>query len=150
MTPKLVVLRAISAAVAWRALFWVSIIAGVALAILLAGIWSLAQFVSGWWWLLLILYIPAVIVCLIVFIVTRILIRQLYRVRLSPEQKQLTKQFTDKLQHLLETRGMGWWWFTVLCVRDLVLYRELRTLKDILRDATGLKVDFAALEKALS
>ncbi len=150
LTPKIVVIRAISAAVARRALFWVSMIACVALVLLLAGIWALAQFESGWWWLLLIVYIPAVIVCLIVFIVTRILIQQLYSVRLSHEQKELTKQFTNKLQRLLESRGIGWWWFTILCVRDLILYRELRTFKDLLHDATGLKEDFTALEKALA
>ena len=150
MTPKLIVLRAISAAVARRALFWVSIVAGIALALLLAGIWALAQFVSDWWWLLLVVYIPIFFICLFIFIIARILIRQLYRVRLNNDQKELTRQFTDKLQHLLESRGLGWWWFTVLCVRDLIVYRELRTLKDLIRDATGLKEDFAALERALS
>ena len=149
MKSKIDVIRAISATVGRRALLFVTTIADIVLLLLLAGIWALAYFVSGWWWLLLIVYIPLTIVCLAIYFLARTLINQLYSKKISPEQKQLLNNFTDKIQRLLEARGIGWPWFAMLNIKDIIFHRDLRTTKNLISDTSGLKKDFAELEKKL-
>ncbi|MGE5298483.1 MAG: hypothetical protein ACM3KF_00390 [Acidobacteriota bacterium] len=148
--PKINVLRALSAVVAQRAIFLFLVVDSVILTLILIGIWALAHFLSAWWWLLLIIFIPLLVASLIIYIIASFITTKLYPAKLSRKQKQQLNDFTGKILRLLETRGMGWWWFAALCMRDLLFYRELRTLKDILNDATSLKHDFTALEQELS
>ena len=149
MKPKINVLRAVTASVAWRALLIATIIVGVALALLFSAIWALAYFASEWWWLLLIVYVPLLLGAIAIFTTGRFLIKKLYSQQLSREQKVLLNNFTDKIQRLLETRGIGWPLFALLNVKDIVFHRELRTTKNLVSDTTGLKRDFAELEKKL-
>ena len=149
MKPKINVLRAVTASVAWRALLIATIIVGVALALLFSAIWALAYFASEWWWLLLIVYVPLLLGAVAIFTTGRFLIQKLYSQQLSREQKVLLNNFTDKIQRLLETRGIGWPLFALLNVKDIVFHRELRTTKNLVSDTTGLKRDFAELEKKL-
>ena len=149
MKPKINVLRAVTASVAWRALLIATIIVGVALALLFSAIWALAYFTGEWWWLLLIVYVPLLLGAVAIFTAGRLLIKKLYSQQLSREQKVLLNNFTDKIQRLLETRGIGWPLFALLNVKDIVFHRELRTTKNLVSDTTGLKRDFAELEKKL-
>ena len=149
MKPKINVLRAVTASVAWRALLIATIIVGVALALLFSAIWALAYFTGEWWWLLLIVYVPLLLGAVAIFTTGRFLIQKLYSQQLSREQKVLLNNFTDKIQRLLETRGIGWPLFALLNVKDIVFHRELRTTKNLVSDTTGLKRDFAELEKKL-
>lgn len=149
LQPKIRVLRALSARIAKRALRLFTIVDGVLLALLFTGIWVLTYFFSSWWWLLLILYIPLLIVSLFIYLIASFTTARLYRERISTLQRQQLDSFTGKIIELLEARGMGWWWFATLCVRDLLLYRELRTLNELLATATGLKHDFDQLETIL-
>ena len=150
MKPKINVLRAVTASVAWRALLIATIIVGVALALLFSAIWALAYFASEWWWLLLIVYVPLLLGAVAIFTAGRLLIKKLYSQQLSREQKVLLNNFTDKIQRLLETRGIGWPLFALLIVKDIVFHRELRTTKNLVSDTTGLKRDFAELEEKLN
>lgn len=150
MKPKINVLRAVTASVAWRALLIATIIVGVALALLFSAIWALAYFTSEWWWLLLIVYVPLLLGAVAIFTTGRFLIKKLYSQQLSREQKVLLNNFTDKIQRLLETRGIGWPLFALLNVKDIVFHRELRTTKNLVSDTTGLKRDFAELEEKLN
>ena len=149
LSSKLQVVRALSAVVARRAITMFLIIDSVILTLMLIGIWALAHFLSPWWWLLLIIFIPLLVASLIIYIIASFITTKLYPTKLSRKQKQQLNDFTDKILRLLETRGMGWWVFAALCVRDLLLYRELRTLKDLLADATSLKSGFTTLEREL-
>lgn len=146
---KIQVLRALSAVIARRAISFFFIIDSVILTLSLIGIWALAHFLSAWWWLLLIIYVPLLIASALIYLIARFITSQLYPTPLSRTQKQQLQAFTDKILRLLETRGMNWWWFAALCVRDLLFYRELRTLKELLADAVSLKADLAALEREL-
>ncbi len=148
--PKIQVLRALSAVMARRAITLFFVIDNVILTLSLIGIWALAHFLSTWWWLLLVIYIPLFIASVLIYLIARFIASRLYPTPLSRTQKQQLQAFTDKILRLLETRGMNWWWFAALCIRDLFFYRELRTLKDILSDATSLKRDFTALEHDLN
>lgn len=149
LEPKIRVLRALSAHIAKRAitLFWV--LDGLLLVLLLIGIWALAHFLSGWWWLLLIIYIPLFIISLLIYFFAVFIASRLYRGKLTRPQRHKLNAFVTKIIALLETRGIGWWWFAALCVRDLVFYQELRTLNELLRTATSLKHDFTELEEIL-
>ena len=147
---KIDVLRALSSVIAKRAIFLFLIIDSVFLTLSFIGICLLVYFFSPWWWLLLIIFIPLFIASGIIYLLARFVASRPYPAPLSREQRQHLQEFTDKILRLLETKGMGWWWFAALCMRDLLFYRELRTLKDILNDATSLKHDFTALEQELS
>ena len=147
---KIDVLRALSSVIAKRAIFLFLIIDSVFLTLSFIGICLLVYFFSPWWWLLLINFIPLFIASGIIYLLARFVASRPYPAPLSREQRQHLQEFTDKILRLLETKGMGWWWFAALCMRDLLFYRELRTLKDILNDATSLKHDFTALEQELS
>ncbi len=147
---KVQVLRALSAIVARRAITFFLIIDSVILTLSLIGIWALAHFLSTWWWLLLIIYIPLFIISALIYLIARFIASRLYPNRISKDQRQRLQAFTDKILRLLETRGMGWWAFAALCIRDLLFYRELRTLKELLADAVSLKADLADLEHELA
>ena len=149
LSSKIQVVRALSAVVERQAITIFLIIDSVVLTLILIGIWALAHFLSPWWWLLLIIFIPLLVASLIIYIIASFITTKLYPTKLSRKQKQQLNDFTDKILRLLETRGMGWWWFAALCMRDLLFYRELRTLKDLLADATSLKSGFTTLEREL-
>lgn len=149
ITPKINVLRALSKVVAKKAIFLYLILVSVILTLMFICIGLLTYFFSLWWLLLLIIYIPLVTISAIVYIAARLVAHGVYPTPLSREQTQHLQEFTDKILRLLETKGMGWWWFAMLCMRDLVWYRELRTLKNMLHDTTSLKNDFTHLEQEL-
>jgi membrane protein implicated in regulation of membrane protease activity len=149
ITPKINVLRALSKVVAKKAIFLYLILVSVILTLMFICIGLLTYFFSLWWLLLLIIYIPLVTISAIVYVAARLIAHGIYPAPLSRKQKQHLQEFTDKILYLLETKGMGWWWFATLCVRDLLVYRELRTLKNILLDTTSLKNDFSNLEQEL-
>jgi len=149
MKPKIDVMRAVMHIVATRVIWLGGIIALIIAIIVLAIIWALAYFVSGWWWLLLIMYVPLVLITLGVFLLARFVAHRLYPRPLNREQKKLLGNFVDKIQRLIETRGMGWWLFALLNFKDLLFHRDLRTTKELIHDTTSLKRDFAELEKKL-
>lgn len=148
--PKINVLRALSAVIARRVIRLFAIIVGAILAVTLFGVWVLAHFFSPWWWLLLIVYIPLFIASAFIYLIAMAIATSLYATPLSRDQRKHLLEFTDKITHLLETRGMNWWWFAALCMRDLLFYRELRTLKELLADAISLKADLTSLERELA
>ncbi len=147
MKAKVDVIRALTATVARRALLIISILGTVIAILLLLGIWALAHYLSTWWWLLLFIYIPWLLIALIVLGIAKLITQRIYPQPLSAQQKQLLKSFADKVQRLLESRGMGWWIFAFLCFKDLLFYRDLRTLKELIADTTSLKRDFDELER---
>lgn len=147
---KIDVLRALSSVIAKRAIFFFLIIDSVFLTLSFIGICLLVYFFSPWWWLLLIIFIPLFIASGIIYLLVRFVASRIYPAPLSREQRQHLQEFTDKILRLLETKGMGWWWFAALCVRDLLLYRELRTLKNIIGDAHSLRDSFKQLEEELA
>lgn len=146
---KIDVLRALSKVIAKKAIKFFLIIAGAILALLFVGVCALVYAFSPWWWLLLIMYVPLFIISAIVYLLARVIAHGLYPSSLTHDQTVHLQEFTDKIIRLLETRGMGWWVFAGLCIRDLLLYRELHTLKGLLQDTVSLRQDFTNLENEL-
>lgn len=149
MKPKIDVLRAVSSTVAKRALRLATILVVGAATIILGIIRALAYFVSDWWWLLLIVYVPLAVICTLLITSLRFFVARIYRKQLTKKQQAELNGFTDKIQRLLEARGIGWPLFAILNVKDIIFHRELRTTKNLVSDTTSLKRDFEELEKKL-
>lgn len=150
LQPKIQVLRALSAHIAHKAIRLFVLVDGALLILVFTGIWALAHFLNTWWWLLLVVHIPLVVLSTIIYMTASLIATTLYRKRLSRLQHQQLDAFSEKVIQLLELRGMGWWWFATLCIRDLLRYHSLRTLSELLDTATNLKEDFAKLEESIS
>lgn len=147
---KVDVLRALSSVIAKKAVFFFLVIDSIVSVLVFIGICLLVYFFSPWWWLLLIIYIPLCILSAAIYLLAALIAARLYPLPISREQKQHLEEFTGKILRLLETKGMGWWWFAAQCVRDLLLYRDLTTLKGLLSDTASLKRDFTELERELA
>lgn len=150
MRSKIEVIRALSYVVARRVLAVVAVITLVISILLLAGIWALAYNFSAWWWLLLFIYIPWVVVALFIYATARFIARKIYPWPLSNRQKRILKNFADKIQRLLEARGIDWWMFALQCLKDLLFHRDLTTLKELIADTTSLRRDLETLEQTLT
>lgn len=149
MKPKIDVVRAVSARVARRALDAASIVVGVAFVVVLAGTWALAHFFSHWWWLLMVFALPLFLIGAIVMLLGRFATRRLAPSGLAKQHDELIDSFVDKMQALLETRGMNWPPFALASVKDLVVHRDLRGVKALIADTASLRRDFAELEERL-
>ena len=144
---KLTAARALTAHIAQRVFVIAVIIVVVSFVILLAVIWALAHFVSAWWWLLLVpfLFIFGILSLLGLFI--RFIILRIYSQRLRPEQKKALGDFMEKVQGLIEARGTPPQLFILITIKDLVLHRDITTIKKLIRDSSSLKRDFSELER---
>ncbi len=150
MKSELQVTRALGATFARRILYVYTII-GVGVTVgSLVLIWTLAYLVSSWWWLLLVVYIPFFIVFLLGRLLFVLIARRIYAQRITRVQKKALDEFADTVQGLLEARTMGWPLFVLISVKDILLHRELHSLKKLISDTTGLQSDFTRLKKTLA
>jgi hypothetical protein len=139
--------RALAAHIARRFVRIATIMALVFMTVLLLLTYALAYFSSPWWWLLL---IPISLFVAIVFVVRlslSFIIRRMYPRQLSPEQSGQLDLFVDKIQSLLEARSTPFPFIVLLCIKDLLLHRDLVTIRSIINDSTGLTHDYRKLEK---
>jgi membrane protein implicated in regulation of membrane protease activity len=145
--PRLTAARALTAHIAKRFVRIATIIAlGVfLLVVVLCGV--LAHFFSGWWWLLLIPFVFLLGIFLVVRLVVSFLIRRIHGDTLRPDQKKALDELTDKLERLIEARGTPPIFFVFISIKDLLLYRDVTTLKGIVQDSATLKRDYEKLEK---
>ena len=148
MDTKVRATRAVITVLVRRAVqFWTFIAFGL-FALIFAICWALATYVSPWWWLLLIAYLPLLAFALLVRVIIGFFLESLFCTRdLSKPQRLAVNAFVDKIQRLLEARGMGLWVFTLLSFKDILFHRDLRTARHTLDDATSFHKDFAELEK---
>lgn len=119
-------------------------------AALLAIIIILTYYVSDLWLLLLVLYIPALLVGVGIYVFARMVLRVIYPHKITATQKRAINAFNDKILHLFEARAIPPWMLVGITLKDLVVHRELTTLKQILHDSMSLKKDFQELEKKLN
>jgi len=145
--PRLTAARALTAHIAKRFVRLATLTAfGVfGLAFVLCGV--LAYFFTAWWWLLLIPFIILLGIFLLVRLIVAFLIRRIHADTLRPDQKKALDELTDKLERLIEARGTPPIFFVFISIKDLVLHRDVITLKGIVQDSTTLKRDYDALEK---
>lgn len=144
---KITAARALTAHIARRVLKLATIIVLAVFVVLIAIIWVLAHFFSGWWWILLLPVIVLLAVFMLIRMFVRYLILRIHIGHLLPEQKRALDDFTEKLERLIEARGTPPQLFVFICLKDLVLHRDVTTIKQIVRDSTSLKHDFDALDR---
>ena len=144
---KLTVARALSAYVARRMMFVATIVAlgGFAAAIVACGL--LSYFFSAWWWLLALPFAFLLATFFIVRLIVAFVIGRIHSEKLSDEQHQALEEFTDKIQRLLEARATPLPIFALITMKDLVLYRDIKTIRELINDTSGLKNDYEALER---
>lgn len=148
MDTKLQATRAVFSLLALRVVRFWTIIVFLILGLIFLGCWALAYYVSPWWWILLVAYIPILFICIIVRLFIGFLVNKLYITKaLSRPQRKAVNSFADKLQRLAEAQGIGWPMFAFISFKDLLFYRDLRTVRHTIEDGTSLRRDFEELEK---
>lgn len=107
----------------------------------------LVYFFSPWWWLLAVPFAVLLIMFLVVRIILGFIIRRIYPSKFTATQATDLKSFVDKIQSLLEARATPPWVFVAVSIKDLLLHRDVVTIKAIITDTSSLKSDYKALEK---
>lgn len=148
MKSKVDATRAVLSLLARRSILFGTLVVVVIFLLIFLSCWTLAYYLSPWWWILLIAYIPLVMVFIFIRLVVGFFVNRLYPIKsLSKLQRNAASNFADKLQRLAEARGIGWPMFAFICFKDLLFYRDLRTVRHTLEGGTSLKRDFEELEK---
>ncbi len=146
MFQKLTVIRAFSQYYTLRIIRLFTLIALILTITLLIVVGLLAYNFSPWWWLLAV----PILAFLITFILIRSLIRyialRVYATKLSKQEQAEIKAFIDKLSSLVDVRHIGPVMLALTSMKDLVLYRELRTIKTIIENSKTLSSDYINLE----
>lgn len=147
MTSKLTAPRALTALLARRFVNLATIIAvGVACAgIILA--WLLAHFFSAWWWLLAIPFAGLLLLFLIVRFIVMIIVRLIHPNNLTNKQRQAMNEFIDKIQVAIEARATPVPLIVLICLKDIILHRDVVTVKKIIKNTAGLKNEYEQIEK---
>lgn len=147
MKPKIATARALAAYTATKSVRLITIVFGCILAVLAAIVLALVYFYSNWW---LILLLPLVVIGLLFlllrFIVLRI-VRLIYRHPFNHDQRKKLNAFSQKIITLLEARSTPPIFFAIVTVKDILLHRDVTTLRALISDSISLKADFAELEK---
>jgi len=144
---KLTVARALTAHIALRVLRAVTlaVFAIFVLIVIVCGL--LAHFFSPWWWLLLIPFVGLVGVFVIILLLFAIFIAQVHSQRLTKPQRDAMDDFVDKIQQLVEARSTPLPLFALITLKDLLVHRDVTTIKRLVSDTAGLRRDFDALER---
>ena len=144
---KLIVARALSAYVARRMVFVATIVAVGVFAAVIAACMLLSYFFSAWWWLLALPFALLLALFFIIRLIVAFIIGRIHSEKLSDVQRQALEKFTDKIQRLLEARATPLPIFALITMKDLVLYRDIKTVRELINDTSGLKKDYEALER---
>ena len=147
MSQRLTAPRALTTLFARRIVRIATLLAlAVAVAVFLLT-WVLAYFFSSWWWLLIIPLCILVVLFLIVRIVVMIIIRMIHPNSLTKEQTVAMSGFIDKIQAILEARSTPLPFVVAVCIKDIVIHRDVVTIKKLITNTTGLRRDYAEIEK---
>jgi len=140
-------MRALTARFARRFIRLADLIVGTVAIVLVAGVWALAYFFSAWWWLLILPVLFLLGLYVIVRLIVAVVISQFHVGQLSKEQRTALDDFIDKVQQVLEARATPLPIIALICIKDIVVHRDLKTVRKIISETTGLRRDYQALEK---
>jgi len=140
-------MRALTARFARRFIRLADLIVGTVAIVLVAGVWALAYFFSAWWWLLILPVLFLLGLYVIVRLIVAVVISQVHVGQLSKEQRTALDDFIDKVQQVLEARATPLPIIALICIKDIVVHRDLKTVRKIISETTGLRRDYQALEK---
>jgi hypothetical protein len=148
--PRIATFRALSYVFAKRIVVltgWVLL--AIAL-LLLIGIIALGQYVSSWWLLLLVPFVLCLVLGLAILGLARFIVARLYPQPLTVAQKRSLSSFNDKIMHLIEARSIPPFMLAGIVIKDLIVHREMKTLRNLVDNSRSLKKDFAQLEEDLN
>ncbi len=146
MFQKLTVIRAVSQYYTLRIIRFFTIVAFILIVLLLLFDGWLAYSFSPWWGLLAIPMLAFLIAFLLVRAIVRYVALRVYPTRLSKQVSTEINAFIDKLSSVIEVRHMHPVMISLVSIKDIVLYRELRTIKTIIENSSTLSSDYADLE----
>lgn len=144
---KITVMRALTARFARRFIRLADLLVGVVTIALTAGVWTLAYFFSAWWWLLILPVIFLLGVYMIVRLIVAVIVSRVHVGQLSKQQRVALDDFTDKVQQVLEARATPLPIIALICIKDIVVHRDLTTVRKIISETAGLRRDYQNLEK---
>jgi len=145
--PKLTAARALTAHIAKRFVRLATIIVFVIFIIAMLGSAALAHFFNGWWWLLVVPFILAFGLFLLIRIVILFFVRRIHAEQLTNQQNEALDAFTSKLERLVEARGTPPPIFVLITIKDLVLHRDITTVKELIRDTASFRSDYDKLNE---
>ena len=149
MFQKLTVIRAVSQYYTLRIIRFFTIVAVILIVLLLSFDGWLAYQFSPWWLLLMVPILAILIAFLIVRAIVHYVALRVYPTRLSKQESADIKAFIDKLSSVIEVRHMHPVMISLASIKDIVLYRELRTIKTIIENSSTLSADYADLERKI-
>lgn len=149
MASHITALRAAGSFFAQRMIRFATLIALGVFLLLCTATWALAYYLSHWWWLLLVIIVPLGVVAFVISTIARLVARTLYRTKLTKQQKKLTANFVDKIQGVIEKTGFSFAFIVLTMMKDLLFYRDLRTLNNFVEDTSSLKRDLDELAHQL-
>lgn len=76
-----------------------------------------------------------------------IIIRVIHPNDLTHKQRAAMSEFIDKIQQVIEARSTPVPFIVLVCIKDIVLHRDVVTIKKIIRDTAGLKREYEQIEK---
>lgn len=144
---KITIARALTARVGARVVRLATIITFIAFGVWVVITAGLVYAFTPWWWLLLLPALTLLVIFLLARLVIRFILRRIHADQLSKTQSDALDGFVDKIQALLEARATPPWVFAAICIKDLLLHRDITTVKSIISSTTSLRSDYQALEK---
>lgn len=144
---RLTLPRALTAHIARRVIRVATFIAFGAFASVVLLCAVLAYFFAGWWWLLLIPFVFLLAMFLVVRIIVTFIVGRIHTDSLTGDQKQGLDDFTAKIERLIEARGTPPIFFALITIKDLLLHKDVTTIKELIHDTATLRRDFENLEK---
>lgn len=147
MNQQLTAPRALTALMARRAVRMATIISIITACIITIVTVALVYFFSPWWWLLIVPFAPLFILFFIVRFIVLLLIRSIHPNNLTKEQYVAMNEFVDKVQIVLEARSMPVPLIVFICLKDIVLHRDIVTIKKLIQDTAGLKSQYEQIQK---
>lgn len=139
--------RALTALIARRVIRIATIITLALLVLIFIACWALAYFFSPWWWLLFVPFVGWLLVFLLIRLLLVFIVRQIHSENMTKQQSKALNSFVDKIWELLEARATPIPIIVLLCLKDILLHRDVVTIKKFIGSSVGLKKDYQNLQK---
>lgn len=105
----------------------------------------LAHSFTGWWWLLAIPVVCFYIVFCFVLTLAHVITRKISPLKLNAEQKKQVSAFNQKMKTVIEQTQTSYFIIAFQLLKDLIVHKEARTIKNLIDDSSTLKSDFQTL-----
>lgn len=139
--------RALTARIGLRVIRIATLLVAIVFGVWLALTIGLVYAFSPWWWLLLAPALLILFVFIVVRLIVRFILRRIHTEPLTTQQSKALDSFVDKIQALLEARATPPWMFAAICIKDLIIHRDIMTIKSIIGSTASLKRDYQELDK---